>query len=320
MPDKLTVPPSRVDNERSGNPRRPSSHSAAFERWRRDGHAYRHNGHGIFYADAGEGPWLVAIHGFPTASWDWHPLWPELTARFRVVAPDMIGFGWSDKPRGYDYAVVDQATLHEGLLRELGAARVHVLAHDYGDSVAQELLARHEERARRGDGSLAIESVCFLNGGLIPEAHRPRAVQKILASRLGPLVGLLTSKRAFGTGMAAVFGRDTPPSAALVDELWTLLRHASGHRVLHRLIGYMEERRQNRARWVDVLARTNVPLRLIDGALDPVSGAHLAARYRELVPDADVVDLPHVGHYPQIEDPAAVLRAFLAFHERLRAT
>lgn len=289
--------------------------NAAFAAWRREGHHYRHRGHSIFYAIGGSGPWLLAIHGFPSASWDWHPMWAELTARFRVVAPDMIGFGWSAKPRQYDYAIVDQATLHEGLLRELGADRVHVLAHDYGDSVAQELLARHDERARQGEAGVAIESACFLNGGLFPEMHRALPIQKLLASRLGPLVGLLASKRTFASGLRTVFGPQTPPSAELIDELWTLVRHARGHRVFHRLIGYMAERRRNRARWVDVLLRTKVPLRLIDGMLDPVSGAHLAARYRELVPGADVVELPHVGHYPHVEDPPAVLRAFLELHE-----
>jgi pimeloyl-ACP methyl ester carboxylesterase len=56
---------------------------------------------------------------------------------------------------------------------------------------------------------------------------------------------------------------------------------------------------------------------VIDGAADPVSGAHMVARYRELVPNADVVELDAIGHYPQVEDPAHVLEAFLAFHERL---
>ncbi len=193
-----------------------------------------------------------------------------------------------------------------------------MLAHDYGDTVAQELLARHDERARRGEAGLELDSVCFLNGGLFPEAHRPRFVQRLLASPLGPLVGRLTSKRAFAAGLTAVFGPATPPSPALIDELWTLLRHEHGHRVLHRLIGYMAERKEHRERWVGALARTKVPLRLIDGPVDPVSGAHMVTRYRELVPQADVVELPGIGHYPQVEDPAGVLRAFLAFHERLR--
>ncbi len=293
--------------------------SPAFEAWRREAREYRHRGHAISYRVAGEGPWLVAIHGFPSASWDWHPVWPELTRRFRVVAADMIGFGWSDKPRRYAYSILDQASLHEGLLRELGLTRVHVLAHDYGDTVAQELLARHEERWARGEAGLTIDSICFLNGGLFPESHRPRPIQKVLASPLGPLVGLVTQKRALARGMKAIFGPDTPPSRELIDELWALLRHADGHRVLHHLIGYMRERRRYRERWVGALLRTKVPLRLIDGSKDPVSGARLAARYRELVPGADVVELPNVGHYPQVEDPAAVLRAFVAFHDRRAA-
>ena len=291
----------------------------AFERWRRDGRTFRHRGHAIFHRVEGEGPWLLTLHGFPSASWDWHALWPALTVRFRVIAADMIGFGWSDKPRDHDYSILDQATLHEGLLRELGVSRVHVLAHDYGDTVAQELLARHEDRVARGVGGLSIESICFLNGGLFPETHRPRFVQRLLASPLGSIVGRLSSKRAFAAGMTAIFGKATPPSAALIDELWALLRHADGQRVLHRLIGYMAERRAHRERWVSALVRTKVPLRVIDGGADPVSGAHMVARYRELVPRADTVTLETIGHYPQLEDPNAVLAAFLAFHDALVA-
>jgi pimeloyl-ACP methyl ester carboxylesterase len=287
-----------------------------FERWRRDGKTFRHGEHSIFYRVDGAGPTLLAIHGFPSASWDWHPMWPGLITRFRVIAADMIGFGWSDKPRHHAYSILDQATLQERLLGELGVEHVHVLAHDYGDTVAQELLARHEERARRGENGLVLESICFLNGGLFPEAHRPRRIQTLLAGPLGPLLGRLTSKRGFAKNLTAIFGPKTPPSPALVDQLWTLLRHNDGHRVLHLILGYMEERRRHRERWVGSLTGTKVPLRLIDGAKDPVSGAHLLARYRELVPNADTVALPEIGHYPQVEDPDAVLAAFLDLHRQ----
>ena len=291
--------------------------SEAFDQWRREGRTYRHRGHSIFYRVAGAGPTLLAIHGFPSASWDWHPMWGDLTARFRVIAPDMIGFGWSDKPRDYDYSIMDQTTLHEGLLEELGVDRVHVLAHDYGVTVVQELLARRADRARRGERGLDIASICFLNGGLFPEMHRPRLVQKLLASPVGPLVGRLTTKRAFASGLTAIFGPKTPPSAVFVDELWTLFRHHEGQRVVHHLIGYMAERRRHRDRWVRALTQTTVPLRLIDGPADPVSGAHMVDRYRELMPSPDVVELPGIGHYPQVEEPEGVLRAFMAFHDRL---
>lgn len=284
----------------------------SLQHWRDTARTYRHRGHAIAYHDEGEGPALLVIHGFPSAAWDFRPQWPALTARFRVIAPDLLGFGDSDKPRDHDYSIVDQARMITGLLTELGVTRVHVLAHDYGDTVAQELLACHEERS-----GPELASICFLNGGLFPEAHRPRTIQRLLASPLGALVGRFTRQRTFDAGLTAIFGPRTPPSRALLDELCTLFTRHEGQRVTHEIIGYMAERRRRRARWVGPLCTTTVPLRLIDGLLDPVSGAHMVARYRELVPRPDVVELADVGHYPQIEDPAAVLAAFLEFHERL---
>lgn len=285
--------------------------------WRSAGKTFAYNGHAIFYREQGQGPALLCIHGFPTASWDWHLLWPELTQRFRVIALDMIGFGYSAKPPTYPYSIRDQATIHEALLRELGIDFIHVLAHNYGDSVAQELVARYEERRQASAAGIKIESVCFLNGGLFPEAHRARLVQKLLLSPVGSLLSRLSSERRFRRSLAAVFGPNTRPSDDELRAAWSLVTHNHGYKIAHRLIRYIPERREQRARWVGAMQQTKVPLRLIDGAADPVSGAHMAARYRELVPHADVVLLDGIGHYPQIEDPAGVLRAFLEFVEPL---
>src|SRR5262249_50278429 len=159
--------------------------------------------------DDGSGPLLLCIHGFPSASWDWHKLWPELTRRFRVIAPDMLGFGFSAKPRDYEYSLRDQASLHTALLGSLGLDRCHMLARDYGVSVAQELLARMAEAPRpTGDSAhgFRARSVCFLNGGLFPEMHRARLVQKLLHSPLGPLLSRLSNERNFARSFAAVFG------------------------------------------------------------------------------------------------------------------
>ena len=115
--------------------------------WRSVGQFFEYRGHRIFWREAGraDAPVLLLIHGFPTASWDWEALWPELGERYRVLALDMIGFGFSDKPMQYGYSIVDQADLQETLLRLRDVAEYHVLAHDYGDSVAQELIARQSE-------------------------------------------------------------------------------------------------------------------------------------------------------------------------------
>ncbi|MGY4101203.1 alpha/beta fold hydrolase [Nocardia sp. R16R-3T] len=288
-----------------------------FASWRANGRRHTHRGHQIFWQDStGDGAGnLLCIHGFLTASWDWHAIWPGLRGRFaRLIAPDMIGFGWSAKPRHYDYRIADQADLHENLLREQGISRVHILAHDYGDTVAQELLARAAQRHADGDESLVIESVCLLNGGLFPETHRARPAQKVLASPLGPLVGGFGAERVFRRSLAGVFGPDTRPSAHELDQYWILWCSKHGKSNGHKLIRYMSERKANRERWVGALVDTTVPVRLIDGLLDPASGAHMVRRYRELIPDPDVVELPKVGHYPQLEAPKETLAAVLDFH------
>jgi len=289
------------------------------EEWRRGGARFDYRGEEIFYRDDGRGPALLCIHGFPTASWDWHKLWPQLSARWRVVAPDMIGFGLSGKPRPYPYSLHDQATLHETLLSGLGVDTVHILAHDYGDSVAQELLARHDERAA-GAGGAVIRSVCFLNGGLFPERHRARLVQKLLNSPLGPLLSRLSSERSFRSSFAPIFGPRTRPSDAELATAWALVAHHGGQHIAHRLIRYIGERRTYRDRWVGALQRTAVPLRFINGPEDPVSGAHMAERYGELVPNPDVVLLDGIGHYPQLEAPERVLAAYLEFREQCSGT
>lgn len=252
---------------------------------------------------------LLCMHGFPTASWDWHRLWPELVARWRVIAVDMIGYGFSDKPSRYDYSLPDQADLYQEILESLGVRRVHVLAHDVGDSVAQELLARSIERT---SDALEIASVCLLNGGLFPETHRPTWTQRLLISRLGFLVSRLMTERRFGASLSEVFGQRTKPAATELAEFWSLIAYNGGQRIAHKLIRYMIERRVHRERWVGAL-HADVPLRFINGPDDPVSGAHMIRRLREELPEADVVTLPGIGHYPQIEAPAEVLRAYLEF-------
>ncbi|MFP5305889.1 MAG: alpha/beta fold hydrolase, partial [Gammaproteobacteria bacterium] len=279
------------------------------------GHRFDFNGHSIFYQRHGEGPVaLLLIHGFPTASWDWEPVWPGLCAQFpHVIAPDLLGFGFSAKPPRHRYSLLEQADLCEALLGALGVGHVHLLAHDYGVSVAQELIARHEERAGR---SLQLGSVALLNGGLFPEAHRATFMQKLMRSPLGPLVTPLISERTFGRTFSRVFGTETKPTPIELHDFWRLIAENGGQRAIPRLLRYLDERRRHRERWVGALVHTRVPLRLINGSEDPVSGAHMAQRYAELVPNPDVVAMPGIGHYPQVEAPDHTLAAFLDFHRR----
>ena len=275
-----------------------------FDEWRRSGRRFAYRRHSIFFQRAGSGDEapLLLVHGFPTASWDWHRIWDDSCARHAIViAPDMTGFGWSDKPKGYAYSIHDQADMHEALLRDQKIDACHVLAHDYGDTVTQELLARGTK----------LLSVTFLNGGLFPETHRPRPIQRLLASPLGFAIARLMNERSFRKSFSAIFGPDTKPTHEELHEMWRLIAHDDGPAVFPKLIGYMEERRRFRERWVGALELARVPIRVIDGAADPVSGAHMVARYKELVPNVDAVLLPNIGHYPQLEAPRAVIDAFI---------
>ncbi len=276
------------------------------------------NGQRVAYRRSFEPParrrCLILIHGFPTAGFDWVEQWDALVADFDLIAPDLLGFGASAKPRDHDYRLTGQADLVAAVAAACGVHSAHLIAHDYGDSVAQELLAR---ATLDPPPALALESVIFLNGGLFPEAHRARRIQTLLASPLGPLLSRLLDRARYGRSLASVFAPDRQPTAAELDDFWYLTALDDGHRIAHRLLYYLHERRQRRARWVAAMQSTRIPLRFINGSLDPISGAHMAARYRELIPSPDVVALDDVGHYPQVEAPAEVLAACREFWRRI---
>lgn len=258
-----------------------SAMELSVEQWRERGHFSTLRGREIVCVDSGEldEPVIFLIHGFPTSSWDWVPIWAALNETYRLVALDMLGFGFSDKPHAHRYSIMEQADLCEALLIDRKLARFHVLAHDYGDTVAQELLARQNE----GKGVGSWLSVCFLNGGLFPETHQARLIQKLLLSPLGPLIN-----------------------------------YKHGKHIFHNLITYMSDRKQHRERWVGALQNSIVPIGLINGSMDPVSGAHMVVRYREVISrDHFTVELPTIGHYPQVEAPAEVVKAYLRFLRQL---
>jgi pimeloyl-ACP methyl ester carboxylesterase len=283
--------------------------------WRKRSQTFLFRGQAIRYWTAGQGEPLLLIHGFPSASWDWHYLWQPLAQRYRVIACDMLGFGDSAKPVNHDYSLLEQADLQQALLAHLGVEQpLHLLAHDYGDSVAQELLARHYE------ARIDLASCVFLNGGLFPETHRPVLMQKLLLSPLGWMIGRAFSRDGLVKSFRQIFGPQTRPSESQMDDFWSLVESNHGPRVMHKLIAYIPERRTQRERWVGAMQRGEVPLRVIDGEVDPISGAHMVARYRGLVPNPDTILLSDIGHYPQIEAPCQVLKHYLAFRDRLIST
>lgn len=301
---------------------------AELARWRDSGEYFDYLGFDVFYRVAGRprgtGPYLLLIHGYPFNSFDWAPIWSALTQRFTVIAPDLLGLGFSAKPVAYRYSVGDHADMHEALLTHLGVRAAHVLAHDLGDSVGQELLARRVF-GEQSYGDWDIESITWLNGGLINEAYTPRPMQKlmsgtVLGDLLSPLQGSALSRRVLESTINEMFGPHTKPTRRLLETFHQILEYNDGKRMLHKVGRFLEDRSVYRNRWVRAMRQTTVPMRLIDGPADPNSGAHMARRYAEVIPGADVVMLDDdIGHWPQIEAPHAVLTHFLAHVDRVTA-
>lgn len=281
------------------------------DEWRSGGAYFRRGDLNIFFRRCGAWPEpVLCLHGFPASSFDYHKIWEPLAESFDLLAFDMIGYGFSSKPRRWGYTTFDQVEVLQDLLEHLNIKRVHILAHDYGNTITQELLARQTEHRL----SFEIASICFLNGALFPETHRPILAQKLLISPLGAIFGRLIPDVVFKKNLAKVFGPNSKPNEEDLDNYLKLFRHNDGKRIAHRLIRYMTERSTHRERWVRPLQQMSQPFRFINGLADPVSGEHLVKRFREVVPDqTDIVQLPDVGHFPHLECPEITLEAYREF-------
>ncbi|CAM5086040.1 unnamed protein product [Eretmochelys imbricata] len=299
----------------------PPKLSPALHSWRASGRYFTYKTQNIFYRDSsgalGSSDIVVLLHGFPTSSYDWYKIWEGLTQRFhRVIALDFVGFGFSDKPRPHHYSIFEQANIVEGLLGHLGLRnqRINLLSHDYGDTVAQELLHRYEHNKT---GCVLINSLCLSNGGIFPETHYPRFIQKILkdGGLLSPIITRLMNYCLFSRGLGAVFGPYTQPSAAEYWDMWTAIRTNDGNLVVDSILQYINQREKHRDRWIGALTSTSVPLHLIYGPLDPVNPyPEFLQLYRKVLPMSTVSVLDdHISHYPQLEDPMGFLNAYLNF-------
>jgi pimeloyl-ACP methyl ester carboxylesterase len=234
-----------------------------------------------------------------------------LQDHFTLIAPDMLGHGFSDKPPNGDYSVEAHAVMHDALLAQLGVDECHIVAFDLGVSVAQEMLARRIEQPKHNWP--AIRSLVFLNGGLCPQAYQPRLIQRLLVSPIGGWLAARINQRTFEKPITRMYGNSPPPSKALLEDFWYFVNHADGRKVAHRVGAFWKARMAQSDRLVGALLHNDVRLRLINGASDPNSGAHMVRAFLKHQPNADVVSLKALGHWPQLQDPETVAKHMLEF-------
>jgi len=262
----------------------------------------------IFVRRMGAGPTMTLLHGFPSSSHDWAKVAPALAERYSLILLDFLGFGASEKPAEHTYSLHEQADLVEALWNREDASSTALVAHDYAVSVTQELLAR------RAEGALGVElqAVHLLNGGLYPDLHRPQPTQlALLDPEQGPQLSALLNQELLTAGLAPTFAESYDASLDSV-EIWRANSREGGQRIAHLLIRYIADREAHAERWVQALHGADVPLAFVWGMLDPVSGAHMAARIRQKLPQAPFLALEDVSHWPALEAPERVIDALLA--------
>lgn len=269
-------------------------------------------GGSVAVRERGNGPPLLLIHGFPTWSYDWARLAQRLPGR-KLILPDLLGFGWSDKPR-HAYTIAKQADAVTAAILSGDVGSLDLVAHDYGTIVAQELI----KRQAAGKLPFRINKVALLNAGIIWSLHRPVRIQKLL---MRPIIGRLVSALATEGQLHAGLDAVTHAGFSIPDDQWAVLYEGvtrrGGHRLGHRLIHYIAERRQQGDAWEAALLAHSAPIALIWGMTDPVSGRHVLEVARRRYPSAQVIELSNVGHYPQIEAPDAVADALTSFLDRM---
>lgn len=261
-------------------------------------------------AEREDGPPLFLLHGFPTSSEDWREVAPALRRTRRVVSFDLLGFGRSEKP-DQAYSLFEQADLAEGVAQALGLAEVALVTHDVGDSIGGELLARDLEgglgfevvRRVITNGSIYMDLVALSPGQRalleLPDARLPESATPSREALAGSLLSLMGEGRRAG-------------AAAHVDALVAGVLHDGGHRLLPRIIRYIEERRRHEARWTGAIERHPSPLAVVWGADDPIARVAMAQRLAAARPDAALCLLEGVGHFPMVEDPERFAAALLA--------
>ena len=247
----------------------------------------------------GDGPTVLLLHGYPSSSFDYRGVLPHLAGRAWLTL-DFLGFGLSDKPRPHRYSLFEQADLVQQVVADAAAeGPVELIAHDMGTSVATELLARDLD----GRLPFQLERAVITNGSVILERASLRPIQRILRGPLGPVVARFANRKRFTRGFARLFSDDHPLSPDEAEAQWALMSYNGGATIAHLLISYLDERVKYASRWHGAARDWPKPLGFLWGLEDPVATIAVLDGLRELRPGAEVIELPGVGHYPQVEVP-----------------
>ena len=222
----------------------------------------------IAYLDEGpkDGTPIVLVHGMPTSSWLYRNIAASLAANgFRVIAPDLLGFGASDKPKGHEiYSMRAQSDRIIELLEHLNIPRSIFTGHDLGGPWVFEIADRHPEK---------IAGLVVLNTSAYAELMKPPLQARMIGGPMGPMMLKMMGSR-MGKPMIHKFfvdftGQGKKLSKDVSFGYWLPL-HEGGTRAFRAFAKELKNMMAQFSRYSSALRRLDVPAVLIWGDKDPV--------------------------------------------------
>ncbi len=288
------------------------------KKWREEGQILELQGKKIFVHDQGPkvDDAVFIVHGYPGSSWDFQGVVERIGDKARTVAMDMRGFGLSEKPLEgtyqENYTLELQADLYVALAQKLGLKSVILVAHDMGQTVGLELMARFEESRT----VFRIRHAILLDGSTLVDMIQLQPFQTQLLAQ--PAV-------AYDDDMAwqdivdlfpGTFGKETKTRDDF-DEIVTCMSHQidydHGSRVMGSIGHYLKERKEEFGRWSRTLFTfKHAPMTVIWGVQDPVAVIAMADRIKKERPVTDLYKYEDSGHWPSIEWPDRIGDAIIA--------
>lgn len=274
------------------------------------------HGHRRSFLTGGEGPPLLLVHGIGNSSSTWDGVLERLAAAgHTVIAPDLLGHGSSDKPRG-DYSIAGYANGMRDLLSVLDLEQATVVGHSLGGGIALQFAYQFPERCQR--------LVLVGSGGLGPELSATLRLATLPGSEL-VLTGLAAVSGTLRSGLQAVadLGRATGwrqvRDLATAGDALLALRDVEARRAFLRTLRSVVDARGQAVTALDRLYLADaVPMLVVWGTRDPIVPISHADTVRARVPGARVEVFEGAGHWPHLDDPdrfVTVLLDFLATTE-----
>ncbi len=277
--------------------------------WKKKGKYVTVLHHNIFTIDQGNSKEvLLILHGYPTSSFDYYKVIDQLSNSYRVIIHDHLGFGFSDKPYDASYSLKHQADRALSLWKKLNIKEATLLAHDYGTSVATEIIAR----ANNSEIDLKIKKLILCNGSIHIEFSKLRTIQKLLRNRwTGPFVAKLTNYRIFRNNMRNVYHNPSKVLDSELEEMWGILNFNSGKKVIHQLTQYITERYTYWDRWVGAIQATEIATTIIWAENDPIAIPKIGETLASEIPNNSIKWIENTGHFLMLENPDQWVKAVL---------